>query len=79
MNNSFFNSIKNNISLLFRYAQGVVPTISKLTTTPIGLVKSVPSTVGAIKSVYSQHDEYYVIEKFKSYKFRLENKSINLF
>lgn len=41
-----------------RYAQGVVPTISKLTTAPIGLVKSAP--VAAVKSVYSQHDEYYV-------------------
>lgn len=41
-----------------RYAQGVVPTISKLATTPIGLVKSAP--VAAVKSVYSQQDEYYV-------------------
>lgn len=42
-----------------RYAHGVVPTVSKLVTAPIGHVKATPLTTG-VKSVYSQHDEYYV-------------------
>lgn len=41
-----------------RYAGGVVPTVAKLTTQPIGLVKALPGA--AVKSLYSQHDEYYV-------------------
>lgn len=43
-----------------RYAQGVVPTVSKLTTAPIGVIKTVPTAGVNLKSVYSQHDEYYV-------------------
>lgn len=42
-----------------RYAHGVVPTVSKLVTAPIAHVKAAPVTT-AVKSVYSQHDEYYV-------------------
>lgn len=41
-----------------RYAQGVVPTVAKYSTSPIGLVKPIPGA--AVKSIYSQHDEYYV-------------------
>lgn len=46
------------IFVLSRYAQGVVPTVAKYSTSPIGLVKTTPGH--AIKSVYEQHGEYYV-------------------
>lgn len=43
---------------IYRYAGGVVPTVAKLTTQPIGLVKALPGA--AVKSLYAQHDQYYV-------------------
>lgn len=46
------------IHSILRYAHGVVPTISKYATAPIGVVKTVATA--PVKSVYSQHDEYYV-------------------
>lgn len=44
--------------MTYRYAQGIVPTVAKYSTAPIGVVKAIPGA--AVKSIHSQHDEYYV-------------------